>query len=87
MQAGLIEIKKFEIPSSSNPRVMHVIKQWNDGSYSCNCPGWVFKKKSQSRDCAHIRSLCALLGIVTPAAKVAPEPELVEAGPARKFRI
>lgn len=25
-------------------------------TYSCNCPGWVFKKKGKSRSCRHIKA-------------------------------
>jgi hypothetical protein len=44
---------------SSQPRggtVINYIAQLNeDGSLSCNCPGWIFAKKNQERACKHTR--------------------------------
>lgn len=28
-------------------------KKWEDGSYSCNCPGWRFKQPDKPRGCSH----------------------------------
>ena len=30
---------------------------YRDGSTSCNCPGWVFKRRDQPRECKHTRAL------------------------------
>lgn len=29
---------------------------YSDGGFSCNCPGWTFKKKGEERACKHTRS-------------------------------
>lgn len=38
----------------SRPQPYKVVK-WNDGSLTCDCPGWVYKKADKPRDCKHVR--------------------------------
>ena len=44
---------------SSQPRggtIISYIAQLNqDGTLSCNCPGWIFAKKNQERACKHTK--------------------------------
>ena len=30
---------------------------WSDGSISCNCPGWIFKRAGRDRTCKHTRQV------------------------------
>ena len=47
------EIKaEFKGYSNSSSRIYRVI-EYTDGSYSCNCPAWIFHKGSRV-DCKHI---------------------------------
>ena len=47
------EIERFEYPSSSSDAVYVTVK-WSDGSFSCNCPAWRFKRVGQERSCKHM---------------------------------
>lgn len=45
---------------SSKPRngghfITYEVRLNDDGSTSCNCPGWIFKKKTDDRGCKHTR--------------------------------
>jgi hypothetical protein len=45
---------------SSKPRnggqfITYEVRLNDDGSVSCNCPGWIFKKKTDDRGCKHTR--------------------------------
>ena len=47
---------------SSKPRaggrlITYLIQLGEDGKMSCDCPGWIFKKKGVNRDCKHTRNL------------------------------
>lgn len=44
--------------SRSNPDRRYSIRQNKiNGQLSCNCPGWIFKRKNQERSCKHIRKV------------------------------
>lgn len=48
----------FVFISDSNPQKKYQALQYTDGSTSCECPGWVFRKKTLpdgSRTCKHTR--------------------------------
>jgi len=32
------------------------VAKWDDGTYSCNCPAWIFHRGTKV-DCKHIKSL------------------------------
>jgi len=38
--------------SSSGDKTWKVRKK--DGSYTCNCPGWIYKRKGKDRSCKHV---------------------------------
>lgn len=45
---------------SSKPRnggeyIQYEVRLNDDGSVTCNCPGWIFKKKTETRGCKHTR--------------------------------
>lgn len=45
---------------SSKPRngghfITYEVQLKEDGTTSCNCPGWIFKKSSEDRGCKHTR--------------------------------
>ena len=44
----------WAFPSSKGTTTYEVVRQ-SDGSLTCNCPGWVFKKKDAIRECKHTR--------------------------------
>ena len=51
-----VVVQRFE--SNSKPgKFYEVRKNWKTGNFSCNCPGWAFKKKGQERSCRHIKML------------------------------
>jgi len=49
MKTPKAEYKKYSLTSS---RIYKVI-EYNDGSFSCNCPSWIFKR-GDVRNCKHI---------------------------------
>ncbi len=57
----------FVFQSESNAAKQYQTLQYVDGSMSCDCPGWTFKKKTTSngeRTCKHLRFVEAGLGNV-----------------------
>ena len=46
----------IEFPSSDGSRTYTVLTH-DDGTTSCNCPGWTFKRQGQERNCKHTRQL------------------------------
>jgi hypothetical protein len=43
--------------STIGDNVIYSTLLFKDGTTSCNCPGWVFKRKSKDRDCKHCRMI------------------------------
>ena len=43
--------------TSSNGYTIYTAVAWADGSTSCNCPGWVFKKKNKPQSCKHSKEV------------------------------
>lgn len=43
-----------QFKSKSREGVFYQVKRDKKGKLSCNCPGWIFKKKLQERSCRHI---------------------------------
>lgn len=50
-----ITIKDF--PSSSNPNIFYQTIQWEDGVYSCSCPGWTRGVRGGVRNCKHVKAM------------------------------
>ena len=46
-------ISKFNIQGSGK---VWVVQKYNDNSYSCNCPAWIFHK-GQKVNCKHIQEV------------------------------
>ena len=46
-------ISKFNIQGSSK---VWVVQKYNDNSFSCNCPAWIFHK-GQKVNCKHIQEV------------------------------
>ena len=42
------------IPAESSSGKTYEICEYNDGSFSCNCPAWIFHKGTRV-DCKHIQ--------------------------------
>lgn len=52
--------KIFRFKSKSNPtRKPYQTKVWWDGTVSCNCPRWIFKRAGQDRNCPHCEDVRA----------------------------
>jgi len=46
---------KLKEPMSSNGHTKYCTVLWDDGTYSCNCPGWSFKRGPGDRKCKHTK--------------------------------
>lgn len=42
-------------PRAGGHHITYEVRLNDDGSLSCNCPGWIFKKKTDDRGCKHTR--------------------------------
>ena len=49
----LIINRYFKDSYSSDKSKTYVISEYNDGSWACSCPSWIFKK-GHKLDCKHI---------------------------------
>ena len=49
------KIAEYEHESSSSSKIYKVI-MYDDGSFSCNCPSWIFKR-GEVRGCKHIEEV------------------------------
>ena len=52
---------RMEIRSSSSNKLYVIAQRKSDEEWCCGCPGWVFKKKGQERNCKHLKTLRPLL--------------------------
>lgn len=43
--------KQWDLPSQSDPKKTYKVTLYEDGSYACSCPHWIYRKK----ECKHIR--------------------------------
>jgi hypothetical protein len=48
-------VRSWIFGSDSNPSHSYETLQYADGSTSCNCRGWTFKREGQERQCKHTR--------------------------------
>ena len=48
------KIKTWDFSSKSNPSKTYETVKWEDGTYSCNCPGWTRRVKNGKRFCTHV---------------------------------
>jgi hypothetical protein len=46
-------IKRWKVPSHSNPSVFHTVAQDKDGNYACSCPRWIHHRE----ECKHIQEV------------------------------
>jgi hypothetical protein len=51
--------KLWKFRSSSNPQKLYETLQYENGSTSCNCPGWTKRCVDGVRTCTHTRSVHA----------------------------
>ena len=49
--------KTWTFASNSNPSKTYETILYEDGTTSCNCRGWTFKKDGQERTCTHTRKV------------------------------
>lgn len=85
-----IPVQSWPVGSSSNKTTTYTVNRYRDGSYSCDCTGWIIKKQGQERTCSHIRKVQD--GRVLPAVAVPAQERTVAVTPkqptvARKFRF
>ena len=45
-----------DYPSESSDRIYQVLYRPKTGQVSCNCFGWIYKRKNQPRQCKHTKS-------------------------------
>ena len=57
MQQQKTKVRTDVFESSSRPGTKYETTMWSDGSFSCTCPAWRFKKEGQPRDCRHIQEV------------------------------
>ena len=50
--AELTHVREF---LSSNGYTRYWVSRWSDGQYTCNCPGWAFKRGDGDRTCKHCK--------------------------------
>lgn len=51
-------VKNWKFPSESDPAKAYKTTLWDDGTFSCNCPSWVFwRDKSKPRGCLHVNGV------------------------------
>ena len=51
--ASLTHVREFV---SSNGYTKYWVSRWSDGMFTCNCPGWAFKRGSKTRTCKHCKT-------------------------------
>jgi bifunctional non-homologous end joining protein LigD len=81
--------REWTFPSSSSSAV-YTTKRHADGSLSCNCRGWTFKRGSGPRECKHTRSIASqnsgasqVLADEFEPARAKPAPKVVALVPCR----
>ena len=48
-------LKSFQTRSKSNPSLVHTTLVYQDGTMSCNCPGWIRHVQADgTRHCRHL---------------------------------
>ena len=50
------KVAQHKFNSSSSNKEYTTI-EYEDNTYSCNCPAWIFKKNGKERNCKHIEEL------------------------------
>ena len=46
-------IRKWEVPSFTNPDKIYIVSLTKNGEYQCSCPQWIFRRK----ECKHIKMI------------------------------
>ncbi len=49
--------KVHRMKSKSNPDKSYETIEWDDGTWSCNCPGWTRRSPASGRICTHVKAL------------------------------
>lgn len=58
-------VKRWSVPSESNPSKSYVVAQNREGEFGCSCPVWIFRRK----ECKHIRNVLTDAMSTTPIIK------------------
>jgi predicted nucleic acid-binding Zn finger protein len=48
-------LEKFNARSNTSSRI-YIVSKYDDGSYACSCPSWIFKK-GERKNCKHIQEI------------------------------
>lgn len=51
-------VRAWAAPSSHGATTYEVC-EWPDGSFSCDCPGWIYVRPGKTRSCKHVRLAAA----------------------------
>ena len=51
------KMKTWDFKSKSNPSKKYETVKWEDGTYSCNCPGWTRRVTNGKRICTHVKQV------------------------------
>jgi hypothetical protein len=54
------KVRIWRTPSKSSDKEYNTVL-WEDGTYSCDCPGWTFKKGEKDRTCTHLEKIAPLV--------------------------
>jgi len=57
-------VKKWKVPSSSNPDKAYTVSLTKEGAYECSCPTWIYRRQ----ECHHVRTIKANPDL--PAARI-----------------
>lgn len=50
-------VRQWKLPPSEPGGKAWTVSRWEDGTYSCNCPAWTFKREGQVRGCKHVNGV------------------------------
>jgi ATP-dependent DNA ligase len=65
------EVRRWSFPSGSSNATYSTVL-WEDGSLSCDCPGWRFKRGGQDRSCKHTIQVAGQVNNNAPPAATKP---------------
>jgi hypothetical protein len=74
--ADLTHVREFV---SSNGYTRYWVSLWADGIFTCNCPGWAFKRGNGERTCKHCKTANSDgVQLMTPVGDVSDDSETLQ---------
>jgi len=55
-----VAVRKWMMPSQREDGTCYTVSQWADGSLSCNCKAWIFKRDGNAWGCLHVSGVMAM---------------------------